>query len=148
MTDRLFRVKHMGTWGPGPFDSDDAYDVIDEFTASPTAQVVEDALRFVLTPGYDGVEWQRALAAAEIVAIMAGRPAADPDPHQKGVIQLVRNHNLVATPDLLSVAIQVCENALRQAEVENWRDLYGLPEDYEAWRQAVRDLQARLGETR
>jgi hypothetical protein len=138
----------MGTWGPGPFDSDDAYDVIDEFTASPTVQVVEDILKFVLTPGYDGVEWQQALAAAEIVAIMAGRPAVKRDPHHKDVIRLIRKHKLVATQDLLSTAIQVCQHALQRAEVENWRKLFGLPESYEAWRQAVRDLEGRLEEER
>ena len=138
----------MGTWGPGPFDSDDAYDVIDEFTASPTAQLVEDTLRFVLTPNYDGVEWPRALAAAELVTIMVGHPAAKRDARHKDVIALIRKHGLVETPVVLSIALQVCQHALRQAEVENWRDLYGLPQDYEAWRQAVRDLEARLGGAR
>jgi hypothetical protein len=134
----------MGTWGPGPLDSDDAYDVLDEFAASPVAQVLEDTLKFVLTPGYDGVEWHRALAAAELVAIMAGRPAAKRDGRHKDIISLIRTHKLVATPELLFTAVQVCEHALRQAKVENWRDLYGLPEDYQAWRRAVEDLQRRL----
>jgi hypothetical protein len=137
----------MGTWGPGPFDSDDAYDVIDEFTACPSPQVVEDTLKFVLTPGYDGEEWYRALAAAELVAIMAGCPAAKRDARHKDVIPLIREQKILASPDHISTAIRVCQGALRQAEIENWRALYGLPEDYEAWRQAVRDLQTRLAES-
>ena len=66
----------------------------------------------------------------------------------KDITALIRKHKPVATPDLLSTAIKVCEHALRQAEAENWRDLYGLPEDYQDWRHAVEDLRGSLGEVR
>jgi hypothetical protein len=120
--------------------------VLDEFSACPTTQVIEDTLQFVLTPGYDGEEWDRALAAAELVAIVVGRPAAKRSTRHEEIIPLVRKQKLAVSPALVATAVQVCERALLQAEREGRCALYGQPEDYQAWIEAVRDLQGRLQE--
>src|SRR2546427_11286689 len=101
----------MGTWGPGPLDGDDALDVLDEFERNPTTQPIDDALSFVLQPDYDGVEWERALAAAEVVAVMKGHPAVKRASTHEQIIQLVRKESLVPTQALVAKALLVCDRA-------------------------------------
>lgn len=134
----------MGTFGPGPFDGDDAYDVLDELKQTPTIQVVEETLNWVLTPGYDGVEWERALAAAEVVAIIKGRPAPRRSCKHPEVIDLVQRYKLVAPQTLVDTAVLVCQRVLAGSELRERIHQYSEPEFYEQWIRAVTDLQARL----
>ena len=134
----------MGTWGPGQFDGDDAYDVIDEFRESPTIQTVEDILNFVLAPGYDGVEWERALAAAEIVAIIRDHPAQNLSCKHAEIIALIRQHALTAPQTLVDTAVLVCEKALGESELRERIRQYSEPQFYEQWIHSVTDLQSRL----
>jgi hypothetical protein len=134
----------MGTWGPGQFDGDDAYDVIDEFKEFPTMQTVEERLKFVLTPGYDEVEWEYALAAAEIIAIMTGHPAQNPSSRHPEVIALIKQHALTAPQALIDTAVLVCQKALDQSDLRETIRQYSEPQFYEQWIRSVTDLQNRL----
>jgi hypothetical protein len=134
----------MGTSGPGPFDGDDAYDVLDELEQSPTIEMVEDTLQFVLTQGYDGVEWERALAAAEVVAIMRGHPARKRSCRHSAIIDLVREHRMAAPQRLVDLALLVCQKALDEFELRERIQQYSEPQFCVQWIEAVRDLQKRL----
>lgn len=134
----------MSTWGPGPFDGDDAYDVLDEFKESPTIRTVEDTLKFVLAPGYDGVEWERALAAAEIVAIMSGHPAQNLSGRHAEVTALIQQHALTAPQTLVDTAVLVCQKAHGESELRERIRQYSEPQFYEQWIHSVTDLQSRL----
>lgn len=69
----------MGTWGTAAFDNDAASDWLAELEGTDDAGPVEEALRDVAeNEGYvDADEAQPAVAAAEVVAAMRGRPSPD-----------------------------------------------------------------------
>lgn len=64
----------MGTWGPGPFDSDDALDLADELDELPEHNRAAAIRHALTTPGSTTGPWVyaevavRAVAAAELVA--------------------------------------------------------------------------------
>ncbi len=62
----------MGTWGAGSFDSDDASDFIIEFERRGV-KALFDAFDAVKVSYLEAPEAQRAIAAAEIVAIVTGK---------------------------------------------------------------------------
>jgi hypothetical protein len=69
----------MGTWGIGTFDNDDALDWFEELEAEGL-QVAGSAIQVVLdlSPEYlESSVCANALAAAEVVAALRGRPSAD-----------------------------------------------------------------------
>src|SRR5688500_11429269 len=70
----------MGTWGPGVFDNDSAWDWVNDFLDDPGLRAAESAIRTV-------AEWEddeylevdesgAALAAAEVIAALKGHPNA------------------------------------------------------------------------
>ncbi|MCI5078200.1 DUF4259 domain-containing protein [Oricola sp.] len=68
----------MGTWGPKPFENDDAADFVDEF-GEMGADAIVDAIRTVTSGSEDyleGPEAQRAIAACAFVAAAIGDSSA------------------------------------------------------------------------
>lgn len=70
----------MGAWSADLFGNDEASDFPDAFLKRPSAEFLSANLRAISkTPRDDYLEapdCERALAAAEIVAALAGKPAA------------------------------------------------------------------------
>lgn len=67
----------MGTWGPGAFENDAALDWLIELASAENTWPLEAALQAVVDQEeyLDSRLCQPALAAAEVVASMAGSPA-------------------------------------------------------------------------
>ena len=99
------------------------------------------------SPDYNGVEWERALAAAEVVAVMKGHPAVKRASTHEQIIQLVRKESLVPTQALVDKALLVCDLTLSDSEIKDRTAKYSRPEFYEAWTRAVMDLKRRLKKT-
>ena len=69
----------MGAWGSGSFENDDAMDWVIDLEEAGDLSILTDAFEAVTDQDADDLEapdCAAALAAAEVVAAMAGRPAA------------------------------------------------------------------------
>jgi len=133
----------MGAWGHGSFENDDALDwVSNDFEGSDDLSAVAEALRTVADFGADDYlelpEAGAALAAAEVLAAVLGRPspALPPD-----VAAWVADHHADDADALVPVALRAVERVERNSEMQELWDDTG---DASPWRACVADLKARL----
>ncbi len=132
-----------GGWDAGPFDNDDALDWVWELTESNDLSAVEMALDGVLeSPGYiEAPTASMAIAAAEVLAALAGNPAEGlPD----DVAGWVKAHELNVSTDMTAKARKVIklvadDEASELAQL--WADA---PELANAWRASLESLEQRL----
>jgi hypothetical protein len=120
----------MGSWGHGTFDNDTAMDWVVQLTVAKNASFLRESLD-------DGVD-EDALAAAEVVAALRGRPVEDlPD----DVSEWIRLHPVTVTDDLLRAARDAVARVKDDSELkELWEESTWL----ESWYEAVDDLLRRL----
>ena len=66
----------MGAWGVGPFENDDASDWVYQLEGAEDLELVRGTLEAAANPqGYlEAPTCSEALAAAEVVAALSGRP--------------------------------------------------------------------------
>ena len=131
----------MGAWGQNSFDNDSALDWVDYFEANPTRDVLEEAFDLVL----EGEEYlevdecSAALAAAEIVAALRGRPVAD-FPENIDVKSLA----IKVDEDLEAMALAAVEK-VKIYEDSELKQLWEETGDGGAdWHAAVQDLIQRI----
>jgi hypothetical protein len=132
----------MGTWNPGNFDNDDAQDWLLELQDAVDTDVIEEALGDVVENGgyVEAPDAQQAVAAAEIVAAMAGHPAHDLPAAAAAWAQL---HGHLADQTLLALAERVVRRIQDHSELP---DLWAGGDRLDEWDAAIDDLRARLGE--
>jgi len=132
-----------GAWGMGPFDNDDALDWVWELEDSDSTAVLESALKDVVGSMFyfSAPECSRAIAAAEVVAALAGKPRPElPDE----VASWVRSNKLVADEELINLAKQsvtLVRDSNKSELAELWRDSGS---DYDEWHSSLSDLLKRL----
>lgn len=129
----------MGTWGHDAFSNDDALDWVDELLAAGDTGPAEGALAAAASAqtSLDAPECSKALAAAEVVAALRGKPGA-------GLPK-----NLVAwqagksrpSDALLELARRAVAKVMQDSEL---KDLWVESGNPQAWEDGVKDLQARL----
>jgi hypothetical protein len=137
----------VGAWGAGNFENDAALDWVAELEAADGPDVLDRALRRVTEAGDDYLEVDAgaaALAAAEVVAALLGAPAPD---LPAAVRAWVERHAAVPPP-LPEVARRALTRATGDPERSEVRGLWddAAPEDRDAWRARVADLERRLHE--
>lgn len=129
----------MGTWGTGSFDNDDASDFISELEAARGVEILERTLRGI-TEGEEYIEapeCQRAVAAAEVVAVLAGAPLSDlPDEVREWSAR--QGDRSGALPEL---AIDALDRIRASSEL---KDLYIESDLLDGWLAAIADLETRL----
>lgn len=131
-------AQRMGTWGYGTFHNDDAADWLYELDEGGL-DVLDSALQAVRVGGFPASpECCTALAAAEVVAAMRGRPAPDlPEDLQAWL----RQRRAPPSAGLVERAQQAVAAVLVDSELaELWRE----SGQFAAWEAVVRDLAARL----
>jgi hypothetical protein len=130
----------MGAWGSGPFQNDDALDWLADLEGSTGLGLVEEALDQV-NAEVDYLETFKcfnALAAAEVVAALAGEPAADlPEKTETWISDNAIN----PAGDLLSQAMAAVSRIKQNSEL---RELWEESEDSAEWLAGVEDLERRL----
>ncbi len=130
----------MGAWGHGNFDNDDASDWLYELESSPGLSAVEAALDAALgdPDAYlEAPECCNALAAAEIVAALGGRPGDDLPELARALID--------GRPSAPAELVGKARSAVsRIGSASELRELWEEGEDYERWRAVLDDLGARL----
>src|SRR5262245_57776335 len=133
----------MGTWGTGTFENDSALDWVGQLVEGEDDSVLETAFDAVIETDEDLIdsdECCNALAAAEIVAAMGGKPSTLPDE-----VTAWMKGKPKPTPALFKKARDaVAEVLTDQSELlELWKDAE--PDDFKAWKAGVDDLKKRLG---
>ena len=129
----------MGTWGLGNFDNDDAADWLYELEQSSDLAFVTSSLEQILRSDeyLEAPTCCNALAAAEIVAALNGKPATDlPDKAKAWVAGK-------ASPP--ADAVTKAKNALQRVRGESeLRELWEESEELDAWAKVLDDLDSRL----
>jgi hypothetical protein len=137
----------MGAWGVGVFENDDASDWVYELEQSSDLSVVQQALAEVAArggsaddDGPDASDSAAALAAAEVVAMLRGRPGDGvPDDVGKWVAALGEP----ASGELVELARAAVRQVLAASELKDLYDEAGV-ESSEEWEACVDDLLTRL----
>lgn len=128
----------MGSWGYTAFEDDSSLDFIGKFSATPSIELLNQAILNAKEAEYiDDEIGGRGLAAAEIVAAINGKPLVAIDD------QLKAWTTSVSDPiDALKVsALEIVQRIFEDSELrEVWEDSDGL----EPWGAAIEDLKSRL----
>ena len=130
----------MGTWGIGTFENDDASDWVYELEPANDLSVVQAALATLNdATGYrEAPTCVNALAAAEVVAALLGKPSPD---LPEAVVGWVSANARLPARDLRTNALTAIDKILGDSEL---RELWGETDDAEAWQASVQELRARL----
>src|SRR5688572_6225403 len=125
----------MGAWGSRSFDNDTACDWFYELEESGV-DLLESTLLLVVegTEEYDDAEESEAVAAAEIVATMAGR--GDPETDEE-MVALATSFG-APSPELVALAVTAVEKIAGESYL---KDLW---EDDPEWLGRMGDLTVRL----
>lgn len=130
----------MGAWGYGSFDNDDALDWVNELERSEDLSAITRALDAVTDNSADYLEapdCSVALAAAEVVAALAGNPSPS---LPEEVTQWLCVHKDVDA-DTVSKAKRAVNIVLLNSEL---KELWEESDEFERWRAVVTDLLCRL----
>jgi hypothetical protein len=134
----------MSAWSAASFDNDDAVDWLADLSQSTDLQPVQTALEAVTrldTASYlEAPEASAALAAAEVVAALLGRPAANlPEEVHTWV---AAHRQLGVTDDLRTTARRAVARVQARSELrELWDES---PDAGATWRQRLSNLMTRL----
>lgn len=158
----------MGAWGVKNFENDTALDWVLELTDGEDPGFILETLEMALGEGDDGLgggedddeddsdadldpdedEYldeeicSSALAAAEIVAALRGRPASDlPDDAKAWIEQ--HGKKLAINQDLIDTAHDAIARIAADSEL---RDLWMDSDNADAWETVLTDLQKRVGQ--
>ncbi|WMJ75294.1 DUF4259 domain-containing protein [Cytophagaceae bacterium ABcell3] len=130
----------MGAWSEKNFGNDSALDWVNEFLESPSIDFVQDTLQQVIeNDDYIEVdEATSALAAAEVVAALKGKPSSD---FPK---EIHDNLASLSQPDGLDkLAVQAVNKVISGSELQElWEGDGSIPDP--EWRAAINDLLNRL----
>lgn len=132
-----------GTWDMGPFDNDDALDWVWELENSNNTSVLESALKDVTGSllYISAPECSRAVAAAEVVAALAGKPRTGlPDE----VVSWVDSKNVIADEKLIALAkkaVTLVRDSSKSELADLWRESGS---NYDEWHAVLSDLLKRL----
>lgn len=144
----------MGAWGVKNFENDTALDWVQDFTEGNDPDMIRETLEMVLgegeeSEGSNGDEEEyldedicsSALAAAEIVAALRGRPASDLPDDARAWVQK-HGKRVKVDQDLIDTTHDVIARIAADSEL---RDLWMDSDDAEAWEGVLTDLQSRIG---
>jgi hypothetical protein len=129
-----------GAWGPGSFDNDDALDWLSELTSSHDSTFVHSTLNSAKAQTYlEAPGGSSAIAAAEVVAAMLGRPASTTP---RELTAWLKQHSKRPTAAQVAVAKCVVERVL-DAKTSELAELWA-EGDGTKWRNALHELIRRL----
>jgi hypothetical protein len=129
----------MGAWGTESFANDDALDWLAELEQASTSEVLAQALAAAVDePDYLEVDVaSRAVAAAEVVAALTGRPACDLPANTTAWVASQTEANV---EQLVALARHAIDRVQRDSELADlWAE-----SDNTAWVNSLEDLRSRL----
>jgi hypothetical protein len=133
----------MGSWGVLPFENDDALDWVWELEDAEDFAVLELSLEQVARAEPDeyveAADAEEALAAAEVVAALLGKPLEElPEPVEDF---LQRSRGKKPDAKLVSLAAKAVKRIQSSSEL---KDLWEASDDAEKWDEVVEELLSRL----
>lgn len=129
----------MGTWGHGSFENDDALDWVSELESAEDTEPITAAFEEVLSAEdyLEAPEAASALSAAEVVAALLGRPAAElPDE-----VRVWVTGKEPPEAELVELAGEVVKRVLSASEL---KDLWAEGDQLAMWQAEVEGLLRRL----
>ncbi|MCR5890099.1 DUF4259 domain-containing protein [Hymenobacter sp. J193] len=132
----------MGTWGYRNFDNDTAADFAADFRDQPSEALLLAALATAAEEEeyIDADDASEALAAAEIVAAILGKPSKD---FPADLIPVIVKLDAGESEDLRELAQEAVEAVRKQSELQ---ELWAETSDADAWQQELQGLLNRLEE--
>ena len=129
----------MGTWGHDAFGNDDALDWLGELLEAADLGPVEDSLAVTASAQtyLDAPDCSEALAAAEVVAALRGKPGSG---LPKKLLAWLEGRPK-PSPELLETARRAVAKVMQDSEL---KDLWVESGHPQAWEKGVQDLQSRL----
>ena len=131
----------MGAWGTGNFDNDEALDWLYLLSEAPDLLLLQTTLEAVTGSEedyLDATDCAQALAAAEIIAALAGHPPEELPEEVAGWID-----GRPAPPDDLKMLALIAIEAI-SGEDSELRELWEESDEFEEWQAVLNDLTARL----
>lgn len=131
----------MGTWDETSFGNDAANDWAYGLEECDDLSYIDATLQRVLDAGdeyLEGPDGDEAIAAAEVVAWLLGRPTPV-NAYTKKVAEWVAAHPIQPTPELTLKAVSALDRILREPS-----ELLELWEASDRWTASVADLRSRL----
>ena len=132
----------MGAWSHEPFGNDDAGDWVSELSESKDLSAIQSALDAVTDDAEDYLEapeCSAALAAAEVVAALLGKPTASLD--EEAAAWVVGKPQ--PAPELVTKAKRAVTSVLKSSELQ---ELWAESTDYAQWQAVTNDLLGRLSQ--
>ncbi len=130
----------MSAWGFGSFENDDAADWVADLVEMNDETLIDEAFERALEAksGYvEAPEASCALAAAEVVAALRGKPAIELPEEVRGWVE----GKGAPSDERLKSARQAVAAVRKTSEL---RDLWEEQEELEDWEPVVQDLERRL----
>lgn len=131
----------MGAWGPGSFENDAALDWLLNLDDAEDATSIQTALMNVVEAGDNYIEVDEAseaVAASEVVAALAGRPAAT---LPEKVTAWVSASNISINSYYIDLARQAVARVRTNSELQ---ELWDESPQADEWHRAMGDLVGRL----
>ncbi|HYD89437.1 MAG TPA: DUF4259 domain-containing protein [Vitreimonas sp.] len=119
----------MGAWGSGPFDNDDAGDLLGSLVDAGNWTIAEQSFDAVLSVGegyLEAPESSAAIAAAAIVAHKFGNLAVDIDPEDAPAIAALR----APSAELIEKARSALARIKKQSELADLWDDAGAKDEW------------------
>ena len=132
----------MGTWAADSFSNDGALDWLQDFVEAPTMEMLRDTLEYVTELDADDYleapDCEEAIAAAEIVAALTGKPSTKlPDDLKTW---LATGHGLTGAP-LVAAARAAMTRIVNASELQ---ELWAGSDSNPQWLAEMSDLIRRL----
>lgn len=131
----------MGAWDVGSFDNDNASDWVWGLDDAEDTGILQEAFSSILESDDDYPESPdccEALAAAEVVAALRGRPLAELPPE---VTSFVDRMAAKPSPELVRMAVEAIKRIKAKSEL---RELWDDSESAEQWLDELANLRKRL----
>ncbi len=134
----------MGAWGTGIFENDDASDYANTIVDGHDTGVLERTLDRVLAIGtgyLEAPDSSEALAAADMIACLLGRPGDD-TPYSEKIDAWVRKVKITPSSQLIDKARRTVSRVLTEPSelLELWQE----SDEFEIWKASVESLSGRL----
>lgn len=130
-----------GAWGTGSFENDDALDWIQDLEVSSGNDLLRNSLTIVLTAKYiQAPDGSIAIAAAETVAALFGKPSAELPDEIKAWVRLQQRPD-PKLKDLAMEAMLMIKNSDASELKALWFDAKDLSEE---WNREMDELISRL----
>lgn len=133
----------MGTWAIDALGNDYAGDLLDTLYDGGGLDALDAAISGTVDHDYlEAPEGQQALAAAEVIARLQGRPDPSVSSDEELEAWVAANRQTVP-PDLIHRTHLAIDRVL--AEGSELRELWQESDEFEAWVSSVESLRSRLG---